>query len=177
MKLEYDNYDLKYDNTIIISNSCFGGHYDQIVGREHNTPFTWCSISSDNYFKLIENIDTLDLETINGTSIESSFKTTGNDEISWQQFVRLNVSRLKMDIDFIHIHDISQSSENSNDVYVENPEQYAIDCWNRRLARFNRNTIYNLVITDCVRFNWTIEQLEWFKRLNTRHKKFFITSD
>ena len=121
----------------IICNNCVGARLYEVTKQQFPNPFMWMAIDYDDYIKLIENYDNIDLsnpkfelETYKGNDYKSVLITLNND-------IKLH---------YIHyIQDDTKETpvkELNTNILYKDILSYAIQKWKNRLNRSKEEPIF-----------------------------------
>ncbi|MCW4024261.1 MAG: DUF1919 domain-containing protein [Candidatus Bathyarchaeota archaeon] len=146
---------LKNKTFSIISNNCISGGIYHKFGLPFSTPTVWCFFFPEEYIRFLEN-----LKWYLNQPLQFTPQTKHHSAQQLRQPIQRNypigVLGGDVEIHFLHYHD----------------EAYALDKWNRRLARVNWERLFFL-FSDSEPQEFTRTLLERYEKLPFEHKLFF----
>lgn len=144
----------------IICNNCVGARLYEVQHKQFVNPFTWCEIPIDDFIRLIENFDSINLIDDAKFSLEKVYRYDYNS---------VNVTLpFNIQCHFVHyIQDetyISPSKDNSNtNIRYNNILEYAKETWIKRSLRISNIPIFmysfNYLQPNSEQYNETLEKL------------------
>ena len=152
----------------IICNNCVGARLYEVTKKQFPNPFMWMTIDYDDYIKLIENYDTIDL---NNPKIEL-------ETYKYNDYKSVLIT-LNNDIKLHYIHYIQDNTKetpvkelNTNILY-KNILTYAKNKWKNRLNRNKEESVFlysfNYMHPDNQEYNIILNKL-----INITNKKLII---
>ncbi len=130
----------------IISNNCVGGSIYQELNMQYQNPFVWCFITGNNFFKLINEYDSIDFNNIKvlNSVLDKDIKEYDNtysiniDDKIYAHYIHYikddnyDVPTKKSDI----------TGEHSRDILYKDAKLLCVNNYNKRLLRMNEAPIF-----------------------------------
>jgi uncharacterized protein (DUF1919 family) len=148
---------LKNQNFSIISNDCWAGEVYQHFNLAYNTPFVGLFLMAPCFVSLCEDLDVLNDE-IRFIS-KSKYDERNERRTQTKNFYPIGEIGDGIEIQFLHF----------------NSEQEAVEKWNRRMTRLNRDNLF--IKLDGSKDGATVELIDRFDRLPFANKVCLLVDD